>query len=430
MNGSLRRHGPGRPEKTRVPQRIVAAAEALVSDERRVRTVLAADAVGVGSLVRPRILEIAPDDGVRGRDHEGQLRGTQVAVRVGVGGVARFGPGGHGAVDRVLHAVVGAKKPEAVFDGIAAEGKAVVETGVARHERVEVRVFRMLVRGLEPVGVVVGEGVAVEFVAARLGDDVDDPAGGTPVLGLIAAGLDLELLDELVVELLALGAVLDAVGHDAVDDEAVLEPGRPVDHHGVGEVRGVGRLLRDARGNLHDRRVVPPGGQGVDLSAVDVVADRRRIFLDERGHSRDDDLGRRGRAQLDVPGGAPAERDDDLLLRAGEPLEHRRNLVGPGRQENQAVDAVGVGDRASHAREGRAAAFHRDAGKGTAAFVGHGSDDVAGGLRGEQEGTEDHRRQSEGEPEASHGTSQKNLQRMLAQRLRAASTSTPPRRLW
>ena len=99
---------------------------------------------------------------------------------------------------------------------------------VGRDDRLRVR--------LQRVAVVVAEDVAVELVAARLRDDVDDAAGGAAVLGLVAAGLHVHRLDELEVELFALEAVLGVRGVDAVDVEGVLRAGRAVD--------GDRRLLR------------------------------------------------------------------------------------------------------------------------------------------------------------------------------------------
>jgi hypothetical protein len=80
----------------------------------------------------------------------------------------------------------------------------------------------------------------VELVAAGLGDDVDDAAGRAPELRFVAAGLDVDRLDELEVELLALEAVFGAGGVDAVDVEDVLGAGRAVD--GDRRLRGVLRV--------------------------------------------------------------------------------------------------------------------------------------------------------------------------------------------
>ena len=69
----------------------------------------------------------------------------------------------------------------------------------------------------------------MELVAARLRDDVDDAAERAAVLGLVAARLDLDLLDELVVDGLALDSLEDVRRVDAVDGPLVLGRGRAVD---------------------------------------------------------------------------------------------------------------------------------------------------------------------------------------------------------
>src|SRR5262249_60531895 len=95
--------------------------------------------------------------------------------------------------------------------------------------------------GREALVVVVPEEIAVELVATGLGDDVDHAAQRPPVLGLVAAELDLDLLDELVVEGLALVAQLDAGRVDAVDDVLVLERRGAVDRDAAGLVRAGSR---------------------------------------------------------------------------------------------------------------------------------------------------------------------------------------------
>src|SRR5262249_61986133 len=97
-----------------------------------------------------------------------------------------------------------------------------------------------VIRG-EALVVVVPEEIAVELVATGLRDDVDHAAQRSPVLGLIAAELDLDLLDELVVEGLALVAQLDAGRVDAVDDVLVLERRGAVDRDAAGLVRAGSR---------------------------------------------------------------------------------------------------------------------------------------------------------------------------------------------
>src|SRR5204863_573028 len=102
----------------------------------------------------------------------------------------------------------------------------------------------------------VAEHVAVELVAPRLRDDVDDPAGRASELGLVAAGLDLDLLDELVVDDLALDSAVDLVRVDSVDHEHVLRGGRAVDREREPPALRVAGVLVDARLKLHDTRVV------------------------------------------------------------------------------------------------------------------------------------------------------------------------------
>ena len=96
----------------------------------------------------------------------------------------------------------------------------------------------------------------MELVAPRLRDDVDDPAGRASELGLVAAGLDLDLLDELVVDDLALDSAVDLVRVDSVDHEHVLRGGRAVDREREPPALRVAGVLVDARLKLHDARVV------------------------------------------------------------------------------------------------------------------------------------------------------------------------------
>ena len=70
---------------------------------------------------------------------------------------------------------------------------------------------------------------AAKGVAAALRDDVDDAARHPAVLGRQAAGLDLDFLNEVEVQRLALVAQLDARRVEAVDDVLVLGAARAVD---------------------------------------------------------------------------------------------------------------------------------------------------------------------------------------------------------
>src|SRR5206468_6445486 len=122
-------------------------------------------------------------------------------------------------VARVAHAVPGAEEPEPVLHDVAADVRAVV---LAREtlRRTAGRDDLFAIR-LQRVGVVVRENVAGELVAAGLGDDVDDAAGGAAELRFVASGLDLHFLNELEVEVFALKSILDAGGVHAVDDVGV-----------------------------------------------------------------------------------------------------------------------------------------------------------------------------------------------------------------
>ena len=349
-------------------------------------------------------------------EHPGRLGGSKIPGAVGIGRLAGDRSLRHGLLGRVLHPVVGSEKPERVLEHEAAERRAVVEAVVAGDEGIELRILGMLVRGLDRVVAVVDESLAVKLVAARLRDDVDDAARRPAEFRLVAAGLDLDLLDEFVVELLALGPVLDAGRVDAVDDEPVLEPGGAVDHDGVCEGRRVRGLRRDPRRNLDDRRVVAAGRQGLDLAAVDVVADGRRVLIDQRRRARHDDL-RTGRgAQLHVVRRRLSEGDRDRGLDPGEALEARRHLVDPGRQQHEAIGSRGIRDARARALEGRPAGLHGHARQGAALLVRDVADDVSGGLSEDEGSGEDEKEEGDGGRESAHGIPSKNLRGSVAQR--------------
>ena len=125
-----------------------------------------------------------------------------------------------------------AKNQRRSLTDVPAEVEAVVGSRIARtahagQVRIDSRHEHAL--GLQRIRVVIDEPVAVKGVSAGLGDDIDDAAERPAILGLIAARLDLDLLDELVVDRLALNAFQDVRRVDAVDDPLVLGRGRTVD---------------------------------------------------------------------------------------------------------------------------------------------------------------------------------------------------------
>src|SRR5262249_10264103 len=286
---------------------------------------------------------------------------------------------------------------------VAAEIRAVVLAREAQ-VRAEERFVRVRVVGLERVVVVIPEDVSVEGVAARLRDDVDDAARRASELRLVPAGLDVDLLDELVVELLALRAVFDAARVHAVDDEAVLQPRRSVDRDRVCEGLGVGGLRRDSRGDLHDRGVVAPGGDALDRPRIDVRADGRRGRGNDRGLAGDEDLLASRGAQAKVHSGRATERDDDGLLRPGETGESGRDGVFARRKEGEPVGAVGLRDGGLRSWERRSTGLDRGARKRPAALVGHASHDGTCRLCG-QRGVEKDQKEREQKvgAESTHG---------------------------
>ncbi len=301
---------------------------------------------------------------------KGELGGRQVVGAPGADDPAE------GRILGVVDAVVGAEEPDAVLDQEAAEIGAVIllgETGdgaVARRHRLRL--------GLQRVVVVVAEGVAVERIAARLGDHVDDGAGRAAELRRIAAALDVDRLDELEVELLALEAVFAAGGVDAVDEEDVLVAARAVggDRRLVG-VFGIG-VGADAGGDLHHRRVVAPGRQGLDRAGVEVGADRRRGDVDHRHFAGDRDRFGDRRVQRGVDRGLLVEvhRHRRAVLRR-EPLEGDRDAVGARRQQGQPVAPGAVAGRGPRPLQGRAAHLDRHPRQRASLLVGDPADDAA-----------------------------------------------------
>src|SRR6202023_1642769 len=120
------------------------------------------------------------------------LRLVPEAEGAAVEGTARAGH--QGGVAGGLGAVVDAEEPEPVPDQEAAEAGAAVLVAQAGEGAAD---DAGLGGGLEAPVLEVAEGLAVEGVAARGGDGVDDPSQGAPVLGRVVGGLDLDLLQEL-----------------------------------------------------------------------------------------------------------------------------------------------------------------------------------------------------------------------------------------
>jgi hypothetical protein len=78
----------------------------------------------------------------------------------------------------------------------------------------------------------------MKVVAARPGAHIDDPAQGASIFGLVAACLDLDLLDELDIDGLTLDSLQNVGRVDSIDDPQVLRGRGPVDRECEGTAQG------------------------------------------------------------------------------------------------------------------------------------------------------------------------------------------------
>ena len=149
---------------------------------------------------------------------------------------------------------------------------------------------------VEPAARVVDPGVAVELVAAGLGDQVDHGAGESAVLGIGAETRDLHLLDPVHARQHPLRSELGIGDIHAVDVVGVL----------IGRRRAVGLVVLDTRGIVHHRRGITAQRLAFDEVLAEVEAD---VVVDRRDLDRigdDDDLLADGDVtELEIDGHAP-----------------------------------------------------------------------------------------------------------------------------
>src|SRR5262249_13255501 len=134
-------------------------------------------------------------------------------------------------------------EPEVVLGDVAAQVRADVDPFGGDELRLtdcEPIAYSPVVGG-QALAVVVAKQVAVVLVTSGLRDDVDHAAQSPSVLGLVAAEFDFNLLDERVVQGLALVAQLDSGRVDAVNDVLVLQRRGAVDRDAAGLVRARSR---------------------------------------------------------------------------------------------------------------------------------------------------------------------------------------------
>ncbi len=247
------------------------------------------------------------------------------------------------------------------------------------------RVLVLDVGGVEGVVAAVEEGGGKELVGAGAGDDVGHPALGPAVLGLVAGGDDLELLDR-VLGVADEGTAVQGI----VVVRAVHEEGEP------------GRALAEDRDLVEVAPLVPPGhggGAGHELDEVDELApvegqvfdrllrDAGRCLRLARVHERElrhhlHRLFDAGRPQREVDAGRLVERHfHGPRDRAAEVLHANLDVVAAGGQERHPVGSGGDAGGGAAPR-GEAAAAHGDgrAGDDGAALVAHRADDGARDL--------------------------------------------------
>src|SRR5258707_8789005 len=87
-----------------------------------------------------------------------------------------------------------AKEPELVFLNRSAHVDAAIDLRKALGRRPGER--KLICITNQPLRGKVTESVAVDFVAATLGDDVENTAGRSAILGAVRAGLDFNFLHE------------------------------------------------------------------------------------------------------------------------------------------------------------------------------------------------------------------------------------------
>ena len=196
----------------------------------------------------------------------------------------------------------------------------------------------------------VAEHRSPQLVRAALGDDVDDAAGGLAELGLVAARLHLNFLDEVVRRGVAERAERARIGPQtavtgvgdvrAVNDVLVLETGAAGDRG----VRLAGRAgTADARRQIERLRERAAHRDLVQLRGIEVRADRGGGRVD-RGRAASDLNGLRQAPDFhrDRDVRSLAETDVDVLLLSRlEPLKFRLDRVDTRRQERR-IESTGA----------------------------------------------------------------------------------------
>ncbi len=118
----------------------------------------------------------------------------------------------------------------------------------------------------------------MEFVPAGTGDDVDDATHGSPVLGFVSRGLDLDLFDKFHEHTLRGCTGVHAGGVHAVDKVHVLRTGSTVHHLSATDI-----LIVDSGGQVDDRSKIPPLGEFGDHLFAEVGGRSALLDVNDRG---------------------------------------------------------------------------------------------------------------------------------------------------
>jgi hypothetical protein len=188
----------------------------------------------------------------------------------------------------------------------------------------------------------------VELVAARLGHAADRAARRAAVLGHVAAGDDVDLVEELDGERTSENSVGGVVHREPIDQVRALGRGRAVDRDAIEVHRG----LRCRRGDRVERANGTADASGaaqrevLDEVLVDGGAHRARAHVDDRCSAGDDDGSAldRLREDLDVESKSPVRGHVEAgarvrvvgLLLEPEGVRARRELGDP-------VETAGIG---------------------------------------------------------------------------------------
>src|SRR6185436_1174735 len=226
---------------------------------------------------------------------------------------------------------------------------------------------------LEAARLRVAEEGSVQIVRAALGDDVHDAAGRLAELRLVAAGLDLDLLDEVERRRVAERPEDDRIRPEravalvgdvhAVDDVLVVEAGAAGDRR----IRTAGRTgAADTRRQV--QRVADPAAHRNVLEhlARQHSAGGRRRGVDDR-RARGNLNGFSEAADVHLHGhfnGLPEADRDVVLLERLEAFQRRTDGIGTRREERDRETSLGVGHRvlrALRAGDGHGGAWHRQA---------------------------------------------------------------------